>query len=554
MTRAPAALIVGYGWVGAILASELTRNGYDVVVLERGAALEENRTGYYYRDGGERLRLQQVQNTAVQTYTLRHSPLRPALPLRRLGSFLNGEGTGGAGVLWGGTSTRFTPGAFRPATLFGERAKARSSDAIDYEDWPIGYDELEPDFVQFERAIGVSGLDGENPSSGPRSIPFPVRSSVSDEATALFGRAAETVGLNPFTVPSADLYDAYTNPLGVTRIPDERTGTTLATPLNTLHPATAQTGQLRLITGARVRAVLHDSKRATGVRYTDGDGEHTIEADVVLLAAWTLENTRLLLVSGIGKPYDPATRTGVVGRGFCGHVNIPTTGFFERRFDDAARGRTAVAFADFDPGWTGDDAPIGAALHTTHTDRQRDPFESAIVPEGTPGWGAEWKVALKQYHGRKIRSVAILELVPSFDRYLDLDPVYRDANGDPLLRITFNYNQNDRELMTRHATIAQGVLRAAGAQSVESDLYEGDYNAVPYQNTHWSGGVRFGSDPSKAALNSNLRSFDLANLWVVGASALPSSSAPPPTLTVGALAYRASRDILSYLGSRRGDA
>src|SRR5437868_274132 len=56
--------------------------------------------------------------------------------------------------------------------------------------------------------------------------------------------------------------------------------------------------------------------------------------------------------------------------------------------------------------------------------------------------------------------------------------------------------------------------------------------------SHQCGTVRFGSDPSKAALNEFCRSFDHDNLFVVDASFFPSSAAVNPALTIAAQAIR----------------
>jgi gluconate 2-dehydrogenase alpha chain len=46
---------------------------------------------------------------------------------------------------------------------------------------------------------------------------------------------------------------------------------------------------------------------ATGVLYTDENGREVEQpADLVVLSAFQLHNVRLLLLSDIGTPYDPA--------------------------------------------------------------------------------------------------------------------------------------------------------------------------------------------------------------------------------------------------------
>ena len=72
-----------------------------------------------------------------------------------------------------------------------------------------------------------------------------------------------------------------------------------------------------LRTNCQVLRINLDStgKRATGVTYADAAGaEFEQPADLVLITAFPLNNVRMLLLSRIGKPYDPTSGEGVVGR------------------------------------------------------------------------------------------------------------------------------------------------------------------------------------------------------------------------------------------------
>ena len=76
----------------------------------------------------------------------------------------------------------------------------------------------------------------------------------------------------------------------------------------------------------------------------------------------------------------------------------------------------------------------------------------------------------------------------------------------------------------------------------------GNYDIVPYQSTHNTGGVAMGADPATSAVNKYLQSWDVPNVFVIGASAFPQNSANNPTATVGALACWAADAIKdSYL-------
>jgi gluconate 2-dehydrogenase alpha chain len=158
------AVMVGMGWTGAILARELTKAGLTVVGLERGPdrtpgedlALPSVRDELRYVR-----RLELMQDNSLDTITFRNQPTELALPIRRFGAFLPGEGVGGSGVHWGALTWRFLPTDFRIKSAIGERygAKATPGD-MTIQDWPVTYDELEPYYERYEKLCGASGQAG----------------------------------------------------------------------------------------------------------------------------------------------------------------------------------------------------------------------------------------------------------------------------------------------------------------------------------------------------------------------------------------------------------
>jgi gluconate 2-dehydrogenase alpha chain len=54
-------------------------------------------------------------------------------------------------------------------------------------------------------------------------------------------------------------------------------------------------------------------------------------ADLVILSAYGLSNVHLMLLSGIGKPYNPETQTGVIGKNYAYQGGANVTLFFEGR-------------------------------------------------------------------------------------------------------------------------------------------------------------------------------------------------------------------------------
>jgi gluconate 2-dehydrogenase alpha chain len=166
------------------------------------------------------------------------------------------------------------------------------------------------------------------------------------------------------------------------------------------------------------------------------------------------------------------------------------------------------------------------------------------VPEGTPKWGEGWKKAMAQNY-LKSASIATHGSVMSYrDSYLDLDPTYRDIYGNPLLRLTFDFHDNEHKMsrfITDKATLIAKALPKL--RSYKVNQRDGHYSIVPYQTTHNTGGAAMGDDPSTSAVNRYLQSWDVPNVFVMGASVFPQNAGYNPTGTVGALTYWAADAI-----------
>jgi gluconate 2-dehydrogenase alpha chain len=176
------------------------------------------------------------------------------------------------------------------------------------------------------------------------------------------------------------------------------------------------------------------------------------------------------------------------------------------------------------------------------------PIQSLAVPPGTPSFGRDWKVAVKQNYDR-VMSIGFQGESPSYQtHYVDLDPTYRDNYGNPLLRITFDWEVNERKMVAYAGTKLLGIMQAVGADTIVGGpgSLPAHYDTVPYQSTHNTGGVIMGSDPASSAVNSYLQMWDAPNVFVVGACNFPQNAGFNPTGTVGALSYRAAEGILKY--------
>ena len=171
------------------------------------------------------------------------------------------------------------------------------------------------------------------------------------------------------------------------------------------------------------------------------------------------------------------------------------------------------------------------------------PILQHYVPDGTPTWGSKFKRALAEnYLGAT--KIATHGSVQSYrGSYLDLDPTYRDVYGDPLLRLTFDFADNEHRMSAFLTDRATDIAKAMRPKSYHPKPRKGHYSLVPYQTTHNTGGAVMGTDPRTSVVNRYLQSWDLHNLFVMGACAFPQNAGYNPTGTVGALTFWAARAI-----------
>ncbi|MBM7634206.1 choline dehydrogenase-like flavoprotein [Geomicrobium sediminis] len=182
----------------------------------------------------------------------------------------------------------------------------------------------------------------------------------------------------------------------------------------------------------------------------------------------------------------------------------------------------------------------------------RTPISSNAVPAGTPSFGREFKEQSIYQFFRMLSVGTQGASLPNVNNYLDLDPTYTDKLGNPLLRMTFDFHEQDQNLARYLAEQIEDILTEMGASDIAVNKDLGNFDIEPYQSTHNTGGVIMGDDPETSAVNSYLQMWDHDNVFVVGASAFPHNGGYNPTGTVGALAYRAAEGIEEYLKNGGG--
>lgn len=562
-------VLVGFGWTAAILAQELTEEGLEVLAIERGGwrdtptdfppTVAPDELRWYWRK-------EMFQNNARETVTFRNSRGQTALPMRRWGSFLPGEGVGGASVHWNGQTWRFLPSDFVAASHNIERYGALP-EGMTVQDYGVTYDELEPHFDRFEKLCGIGGKagnlngqvqDGGNPFEGWRSSEYPNPPMHMTFAQHQFTRATQELGLSPFPGPSANMSHPYINPLGCQLGPCSYCGFcekygcgnySKASVQTTILPVLMQKPNFTLKTHNEVLQVSLDrtGQRATGVRHMDTQGnEYEQPADLVILCAYQLNNTRLMMLSGIGEIYNPATGQGLVGKNYCYQVMSSADVFFEDKYTNEFAGAGALGMVVDD--YNGDNFDhtglgfIGGGYIANWTTHAR-PIESQPVPEGTPEWGSAWKKAMVENFLKSTSVGAHGASMAYANNYLDLDPTYKDAYGRPLLRMTYDFTPNDRAMSAFLTERVREIAERMGGREIKLSPREGPYDSMPYQTTHNTGGTIMGTNPTNSVVNRYLQSWDVPNLFVMGAGVFPQNAGYNPTGTVAALTYWAADAI-----------
>jgi gluconate 2-dehydrogenase alpha chain len=546
-------VLVGVGGVGGFIAPILAKAGLTVVGLEAGPwrSLSEyvpdelGHTYYCRAELGRKFMAEAPRwRTADDCATQECS--------YSLGRMMNG--VGGSIVHYGGWLRRFHPHHCRWRSHIVERWGERTIPAgSTVADWPVTYDELEPYFTAAEHTAGIAG-DETNPFV-VRSKPLPMPPLRPFRLGEIFREGTQALGLHPHPAPvgvnsvpyngfPATTYGAWSNGFGAWDGDKWH-------PALTSIPEALATGNFRLRTHCRVlRVVTNAQGRATGVEYLDANGvRHTQEAGVVILAAYTFENVRLLFLSGDDRhPDGLGNSTGQLGKHLMIKQFAHVDGFFPDVVFNRHTGPASQAMilddyvaASFDPVAAG--GFIGGA--TLGAENQFLPIQISreTLPPGVPGWGSAYKAHLKEWQHFGVVRIQT-DALPYTSNYLDLDPDYRETTGLglPVLRITYDLRENELRQADYFAARADEVLRQMGAAAT----WRGP-NFTGAASSHDLGGCRMSDDPAQGVVDRNLQVHDTPGLYVFSGATFPSCPGVNPTLTLWALCSLAADRLIDRL-------
>jgi gluconate 2-dehydrogenase alpha chain len=567
-------VIIGLGWTGAILGMELAQEGLEILALERGADRETVPDFQYPKVIDELkygIRLGFMQKPKNSTLTIRRRLDEVAQPYRRLGSFLPGDGVGGAGIHWNGQTWRPMEVELRLKSYVEETFGATTiPEGMTIQDWGVSYADMEPFFDRFEYMAGIAGKAGNikgevqaggNPFEAPRSRDYPMPPMKQGVDAQMFAKTATALGLHPFPRPAANATQAYVNEYGMQLGPCnycgfcERYGCanySKSSPQTCILDALKRMPNFSYKVKSEVLKIelAEDGKTATGVTYFDEAAQEEVfqPADLVIVAAYSLHNVHLMLLSGIGEPWDPVQQTGTTGKNYSYQMTGGTSLFFKDvEFNPfAAAGSNGISIDDYAISRIdfAKEGFIGGSYITAGISNGQ-PIRGISLPKGTPSWGAGWKQGIGDWYGHAMSIGSHGSNMAYRDCCLDLDPTYTDRHGRPLMRMTFNWKDNDIKMTQFMRSKIEPIAEAMQPDSWQSSYKAqgAQYDVRPYQTTHNVGGAIMGTDPKTSSLNRYLQAWGQHNVFVMGASAFPQNIQYNPTGMVGALAYWAADAI-----------
>lgn len=599
------AVIVGSGISGAIIAEQLCGAGKRVLMLEASPITDKSLRGYneyvtnFY---GQTSKDNQSPYPVNPNAPMPRSPgLRKLQPgevnadeyMVQAGPYVSDttytRTLGGTTMHWEGKTPRMVPDDFKTQTLYGQGR-----------DWPLSYADIEPDYQRAELEMGVSGdadaLRYKGGSPYPKDYVYPmhgmplsyldkqVDKGINGTTVELEG---ETISLQVRPYPQArngipnEQYDGgkgYT-PIGAVNshqveIGERCQGNTNCVPIcpvqakywsgKTLAKVLQMNeqsgkGEIKVLPQAVASKVdIDEHGKVSGIQikvYTDPQSPthtvHTVKGKIYVIATSAIEAPRLLLASGL-----PST-SGLVGRNFMDHAFLLTWGIMPEICGTYRGSSCTGGILDLRSGhFRQHQAPFSIDIHndgwgwatgSPYTDLE------ALVDEQNL-FGADLRQGLIDRLSRQLLFAFMIDVPPCESNRVTVDSKYKDPLGNMRPNLSFT----TPEYSMRGAAYAREFTKTVFSRLGVVDcteyspanfgyvVHEGEGYEIRGGN-HLCGTHLMGTNARNSVVNSDQRSWDHENLYLVGGGSMPSIGTANVTVTLAALCYRSARAMLDQL-------
>jgi choline dehydrogenase-like flavoprotein len=510
------ALIIGSGHSGGMAANILTAKGISCLMLNAGPIVDfqkdrETKAAYElpYRGFKDPKKVPHVfqasefnANTWVDEkevpYT--YDPNNPYNWVRvRL--------FGGRSLFWARQSFRLSDYEF----------KGKDHDGFG-ENWPISLADLDPYYSRVEAIFRVRGRR--------EGIPQYPDGNFIDVDGNWSGFMERVIGFaKPLRIPVCKPRNA----MGVDG---------LASSINLLLPDAFASGKLKAVPNAVVRELTVDKNTGlvSGARFVDRHSrrEMTVKARVVVVAAGTLESTRLLLNSGI------ANSSGVLGHylidqtygvGIVGTVKEAQNGMAPQGF--MGGGAVLPRFRNIDSRATG--FIRGYAINVS--------CGGNVDTRCIPAYGEELQRKVESYRGSSFSTYVYGEVLPRYENHVSINKAIVDAWDIPTLHIQTKYTNNEFNMLRDAVNVSVAMAEECGVEVLARNTEPNP----PGYSIHEMGTCRMGDNPKASVLNKWNQSHDIKNLFVVDGSSFVTGGWQNPTMTILSLSMRASEYLADQM-------
>jgi choline dehydrogenase-like flavoprotein len=510
-------LIIGAGHTGAMAAKMLTEKGIKCTILNAGPMLDYQKDHELkpafelpYHGMNQPGRLSHVWQTSEFSANLwqDEKEVPYTYPTGKTYNWVRVRMLGGRSLLWGRQSYRLSDYEFK------------SKDHDGYGDnWPIDLAELSPFYSRAESLLQVrSRIEGV--ASYPDGNYLPDNDPWS-ESMEHFKTVAKKKNV----------------PVCKMRIAQGRDG--LASSLNLMLPDAMATGKLTLVPNAIVRELTIDKKTGLvdGARYVERHSRRELEikARVVIVAAGTLESTRLLLNSGV------ANSSGVLGHYLQDQMygagiacSVPAARDGKAKASLMGGSGIIPRFRNVD---TKEKNFLGGYALTVGSSK------GSMDPRTFAEYGAGLDKKMDSYYGSGFHLGLMGAILARRESNVSINKTIVDAWGIPVLHIDTKYTENEHNLVRDAIDTASSLAEDAGYEVLIKN-YEVN---PPGYSIHEQGTARMGNDPKTSVLNKWNQSHDIKNLFVVDASCFVTCGWQNPTLTMIALTIRSSEYLLEQM-------
>lgn len=509
-------IIIGTGAGGGTLAHRLATSGKRILMLERGDFLPREKANWDAREVYQNERY----HTHEQWYDSKGNAFRAQMSY------------------WVGGNTK----VYGAALL---RMRERDFEAVEMRDgmspaWPLKYEDFAPYYAEAEHLYDVHGRAGDDPTEPARSCDFPHPPVRHERRMQDIVDSLANQGLNPFHLPLGLKLNEVDKTLGACIRCDSCDGFPCLVQgkadaeINGIEPVR---DRVTLLTNAKATRLLTDAsgKTVTAVE-AEVDGElQTFTGDIVAIACGAINSAALLLQSANeAHPNGLANSSDLVGRNLMKHLTAAMVALTTE--PNPSIYQKTIAVSDFYWGEPDFPYPMGFVQNTGNVLRD-------MIPAEAPKLLAPF---VKFVPGSELQRVAEF----STGWWLQTEDLPDSNNRVRVERgqIHLDYTPNNVEAADRLIHRWTQVLKAV--DRAEHVIPFGIYprNKTPLQVVgHQCGTCAFGTNPTSSVLDTDCKTHDLDNLYVVDGSFFPSSSGVNPTLTIIANALRVGDRLIERL-------